>query len=577
MALTYRSEKGSALTNTELDNNFRHFTGSHSITGSLTVSGSVIPADVSGTLGTADNPWKSLYVDQGTIYFISGSSSGSMSWNSSSGFVFDSSSLQSLDVSGNSIFSGSVTISGSNTLTNIGPFITTGESTFNGDIWIKSTSGNVGELSITSLTNNYTSSFYTDNSGNLNIVSNGNNVVFKAGNNGVQATIPFTASSTVSLPNISNTTTPNIVGYDTSTGQLSYYSTSSFGSVSGSVGNLQQVTDVGATTTNTIEVAGLTSNGNAEFSGSVKVYSGSVSVIYPESYQIHSPLNNIYSGSLSWTESNAFKLLSNFSYYNRLHISNSAGPQLVLGDEYNSINIGSGSGGANIGNASRFGNSVAIGNEALANLNQANGQVAIGHKAGYSDRSSYGVYVGLNAGEGITTYSGTNTAIGAFALSASRPSGQIGNTALGYFAGTRNSGSGNTYIGHEAGGLTVVGGTHYPSSSRSIFIGYRAGWNPNTGSDGDNMIVINAVDDPDGYGGGKGSNTAVLGNHKITHTYLYGTITEPSGLHVATSSAYNTDINFKNLPTSSTGLDTGSLWLSGSDGAGSQFLMVYNP
>jgi len=38
MALTYRSVKGSALTIDELDNNFRHFTGSHAITGSLTIS-----------------------------------------------------------------------------------------------------------------------------------------------------------------------------------------------------------------------------------------------------------------------------------------------------------------------------------------------------------------------------------------------------------------------------------------------------------------------------------------------------------------------------------------------------------
>ena len=38
MALTYRSVKGSALTINELDNNFRHFTGSHAITGSLTVT-----------------------------------------------------------------------------------------------------------------------------------------------------------------------------------------------------------------------------------------------------------------------------------------------------------------------------------------------------------------------------------------------------------------------------------------------------------------------------------------------------------------------------------------------------------
>jgi len=35
MALTYRSVKGSALTIKELDDNFRHFTGSQNITGSI--------------------------------------------------------------------------------------------------------------------------------------------------------------------------------------------------------------------------------------------------------------------------------------------------------------------------------------------------------------------------------------------------------------------------------------------------------------------------------------------------------------------------------------------------------------
>ena len=41
MALTYRTGsdgKDSALTINELDNNFRHFTGSHAITVSLTIS-----------------------------------------------------------------------------------------------------------------------------------------------------------------------------------------------------------------------------------------------------------------------------------------------------------------------------------------------------------------------------------------------------------------------------------------------------------------------------------------------------------------------------------------------------------
>jgi hypothetical protein len=50
MALTFRTGsggKGSALTIDELDNNFRHFTGSHDITGSLTISGS---CDITGSL-----------------------------------------------------------------------------------------------------------------------------------------------------------------------------------------------------------------------------------------------------------------------------------------------------------------------------------------------------------------------------------------------------------------------------------------------------------------------------------------------------------------------------------------------
>ena len=49
MALTYRSVKGSALTNTELDNNFRHFTGSHTINGTLTATDVSISNDLSVT------------------------------------------------------------------------------------------------------------------------------------------------------------------------------------------------------------------------------------------------------------------------------------------------------------------------------------------------------------------------------------------------------------------------------------------------------------------------------------------------------------------------------------------------
>ena len=61
MALTYRSVKGSALTITELDDNFRHFTSSHAITasaGPVIISGSdgSNPAlEVTGSVALKDN------------------------------------------------------------------------------------------------------------------------------------------------------------------------------------------------------------------------------------------------------------------------------------------------------------------------------------------------------------------------------------------------------------------------------------------------------------------------------------------------------------------------------------------
>jgi hypothetical protein len=82
MGITYRSEKGSPLTIEELDNNFRHFTGSRSITGSLTVSGSVTTADASGSLGSNEQPWKDLYLSPDSIVFTSGSISASLSYPS---------------------------------------------------------------------------------------------------------------------------------------------------------------------------------------------------------------------------------------------------------------------------------------------------------------------------------------------------------------------------------------------------------------------------------------------------------------------------------------------------------------
>ncbi len=77
MALTYRSEKGSPLTSTELDNNFRHFTGSHSVTGSFEVSGSIISSDLITLLPLDSLPTSSadgsIAFYDGSFYFRSGS------------------------------------------------------------------------------------------------------------------------------------------------------------------------------------------------------------------------------------------------------------------------------------------------------------------------------------------------------------------------------------------------------------------------------------------------------------------------------------------------------------------------
>ena len=63
MALTFRTDsdgKGSGLTINELDNNFRYFTGSHSVSGSFEVTGSTI---ISGSLFISSSNTSSIIFD----------------------------------------------------------------------------------------------------------------------------------------------------------------------------------------------------------------------------------------------------------------------------------------------------------------------------------------------------------------------------------------------------------------------------------------------------------------------------------------------------------------------------------
>lgn len=78
MALTYRGQKGSALTIEELDSNFQYFTGSHAVTGSLIVTGSLtvtgsLQVEQSITLGEG-----STITDSGGDLFLTPAQGGQL-------------------------------------------------------------------------------------------------------------------------------------------------------------------------------------------------------------------------------------------------------------------------------------------------------------------------------------------------------------------------------------------------------------------------------------------------------------------------------------------------------------------
>lgn len=166
MALTYRTGsggKGSALTIEELDNNFRHFTGSHSITGSLIISssledpyalvltgsmgisGSIIPTEVNSTLGTEDNPWLEVYATNNSFKLVSGSGAsratasisfndGKIEFDSNAGVVMTGSLTGSFTGSGTGSWNGDLTGSLTGSFTGSGNVTGSFTGSFDGEI-----------------------------------------------------------------------------------------------------------------------------------------------------------------------------------------------------------------------------------------------------------------------------------------------------------------------------------------------------------------------------------------------------------------------------------------------------------
>ena len=176
MGLTYRDKKGSPLSFNEMDSNIRHFTGSHSITGSLIIksgsitisgSGNVITSNQTSSFATlGSNSFTGTQTITGSL-ILSSSSPASVQFGTSFIWTNPTSSLT---------FTGSMNVTGSVTVT--GSMNVTGSVTVNGPI-IVSGSG-------TTITSNQTGSFASTGSNNF------------TGNQTITGSMTITGSLTIS-------------------------------------------------------------------------------------------------------------------------------------------------------------------------------------------------------------------------------------------------------------------------------------------------------------------------------------------------------------------------------------------
>jgi trimeric autotransporter adhesin len=145
-------------------------------------------------------------------------------------------------------------------------------------------------------------------------------------------------------------------------------------------------------------------------------------------------------------------------------------------DGFNSYNVAVGYQALYSNNPSASSNGIkntAIGDDALRNNVTGIQNTALGWYAGYRNTASYNIFLGANSG--ASNSSGSYNTIAGIGGGGYNATGSY-NTIMGYQAGlgaAGNSNSGNSLFGYQAGNSLTTGGYN-------VFTGYQAGYNSTT-------------------------------------------------------------------------------------------------
>lgn len=378
-----------------------------------------------------------------------------------------------------------------------------------------------------SLSYDYTASISILNNGSLETGLGGTAHERITPNRGSTVLLQFTASNSVAFTGISNEEQSYVLGYDSVTGNVTYYDTSSFGGGSTDISDLNTFTGSAETRLDDLEAATGSYITNAQ-TGSFLVPSDTGSLLITGSVS-----SNVI--TLEKGDGTSFTLTVDTgsgggASIGTLQQVTEQGNETTLPISIQKIKIQSGLGW---NREDALSSSLFIGeNIAPAAINVAS----------QSSLAQYelNTFIGGNAGQHVTEFLRANTVIGTEA-------------ALGESGIPNNLGASNTIIGAQAmytyqrggGGNTVMGAgafNNFKSGSDNIVIGRSAAYQANSGSHNiyigvntgplngklaENEIVIGTDPDLVNSGGlrGHGSNTVTLGNTSTTDNYFTGNLT----------------------------------------------------